>query len=102
MPRQFDIGIIGAGPAGLCAALRLQQLGYRILLIERSTVWPRPQIGEALTSGGRNIIDFLDANEALQYVPLLARMPTRLCWRSKMPETIDHADAAIVNRVCRQ
>lgn len=98
MPRQFDIGVIGAGPAGLCAALRLQQLGYRILLIERSTTWPRSQIGEALTSGVRNIIDFLDANEALQHVPLLARMPTRLRWRSKTPETIDHADAAIVDR----
>lgn len=98
MHNEVDMLIIGAGPAGLCAALRLQQLGYRVLLIERSTVWPRPQIGEALTPGVKNIIDFLDANDALEQVPRLARLPTRLCWRSTTPETVAHADAAVVDR----
>lgn len=90
--------IIGAGPAGLCAALRLQQLGYRVALIERSALWPRTQIGEALTPGVKNIIDFLDANEALENVPHLTRLPTRLCWRSTTPEMVSHADSAIVDR----
>ncbi|PFH10279.1 flavin-dependent dehydrogenase [Collimonas sp. PA-H2] len=90
--------IIGAGPAGLCAALRLQQLGYRVVLIERSAAWPRPQIGEALTPGVKNIIDFLDANQALEKVPHLTRLPTRLSWRSRTAETVVHADAAVVDR----
>jgi flavin-dependent dehydrogenase len=98
MNRQADMFIIGAGPAGLCAALRLQQLGYRVVLIERSAAWPRPQIGEALTPGVKNIIDFLDANEALADVPHLTRLPTRLSWRSRIAETVAHADAAIVDR----
>lgn len=93
-----DMFIIGAGPAGLCAALRLQQLGYRVMLIERSSVWPRPQIGEALTPGVKNIIDFLDANDALENVPHLTRLPTRLCWRSQTPETVSHADSAVADR----
>lgn len=90
--------VIGAGPAGLSAALRLQQLGYRVMLIERSAVWPRAQIGEALTPGVKNIIDFLDANDAMEHVPHLTRLPTRLSWRSKAAETVSHADAAVVDR----
>ncbi|HWX02761.1 flavin-dependent monooxygenase QhpG [Collimonas sp.] len=98
MQHQTDMFVIGAGPAGLCAALRLQQLGYRVVLIERSTVWPRSQIGEALTPGVKNIIDYLDANEALANVPHLTRLPTRLSWRSRIAETVAHADAAVVDR----
>lgn len=95
---QTDIFIIGAGPAGLCAALRLQQMGYRVTIAERSTQWPRPQIGEALTPGVRNIIDLLDANEALGSVPLRARLPVRVRWRTARAEDVTHGDSAIVER----
>ncbi|MFZ6759491.1 flavin-dependent monooxygenase QhpG [Undibacterium sp. Ji50W] len=98
MDNAVDIIIIGAGPAGLTAALRLQQLGYRVQMLERSATWPRPQIGEALTPGVKNIIDMLDANEALAAVPHLAGLSTRLRWRSATPEIAGHGDAAVINR----
>ncbi|MGU7782854.1 flavin-dependent monooxygenase QhpG [Burkholderia sp. PU8-34] len=97
MNRSFDMLVVGAGPAGLCAALRLNQLGHRVLLVERSRLWPRPQIGEALTPGVRNIIDFLDANDALETVPILAGKSTRLRWTSDAIETVAH-DGAVVDR----
>ncbi|WP_157652898.1 NAD(P)/FAD-dependent oxidoreductase [Burkholderia ubonensis] len=97
MNRAFDMVVVGAGPAGLCAALRLNQLGHRVLLVERSRSWPRPQIGEALTPGVRNIIDLLDANDALETVPILAGKPTRLRWTSEAIETVAH-DGAVVDR----
>lgn len=93
-----DIVVIGAGPAGLTAALRLQQLDYSVQIIERSAQWPRPQIGEALTPGVRNIIDLLDANDALEAVPHLAGMSTKIRWRSNTAEIVNHGDSAIVNR----
>lgn len=93
-----DVIVIGAGPAGLTAALRLQQLGYSVQILERSASWPRPQIGEALTPGVKNIIDLLDANDALEAVPHLAGLATRLRWRSSVPEIASHSDAAVVNR----
>jgi flavin-dependent dehydrogenase len=39
-PREFDAAIIGAGPAGVAAALRLTKLGYRICLLHRSRARP--------------------------------------------------------------
>lgn len=98
MKHDVDVLVVGAGPAGLTAALRLQQLGYRVHILERSAQWPRPQIGEALTPGVRNIIDLLNANDALEAVPHLAHLPTRLRWRNNVPEIVAHGDAAVVNR----
>lgn len=96
----FDALVLGAGPAGVSAALRLQQLGYRVLLAERSAAWPRAQVGEALTPGVRNIIDLLDANDALAAVPHVAHAGSRVLWRSRQPELLPHAGSAIVDRAC--
>lgn len=57
---EADVAVLGAGPAGLSAALRLQQLGYRIALLERQPL-PRPNPGEACTPGMANILQLLDA-----------------------------------------
>ncbi|NVZ22730.1 flavin-dependent monooxygenase QhpG [Pseudomonas costantinii] len=93
-----DALVVGAGPAGLSVALRLRQLGYRVLLIERSVVWPRPHIGEALTPGVQNIIALLDAHDALDGVPHLAGRPSRVLWRGREAERVADTGSAIVHR----
>ncbi|MDQ2987921.1 MAG: FAD-dependent monooxygenase, partial [Pseudomonadota bacterium] len=98
MDGAYDVLIEGAGPAGLGAALRLQQLGYRVILVERSAVWPRKQIGEVLTPGVRNILDLLDANDALDGVPHLSGQPSLVLWRASEPENVPHGGAAMVDR----
>jgi flavin-dependent dehydrogenase len=98
MEAHYDVFVIGAGPAGLTAALRLRQLGYSVMIAERSAGWPRKQIGEALTPGVQNIVALLDAHDALADVPHLARYPTRLLWRGPEPEMQPHAGSAIVDR----
>ncbi|CDG83592.1 flavin-dependent monooxygenase QhpG [Janthinobacterium agaricidamnosum] len=98
MAQIYDALIIGAGPAGLVAALRLQQLGRSVLLAERSAVWPRPQIGEALTPGVRNIIELLDANDAMALVPHRVHRNSRLLWRNRHPENVAHPGSALVER----
>lgn len=97
MTHRFDMLVIGAGPAGLTAALRLNQLGHRVLLIDRSDSWPRQQIGEALTPGVLNIVDYLDARAVLDTVPLLAGNPTRVRWTSDEIQAVAH-DGAVVDR----
>lgn len=96
--RPFDALVAGAGPAGVSAALRLQQLGYRVLLVERCAAWPRAQVGEALTPGVRNIIDLLDANDALAAVPHVAHAGSRVLWRGREPDLLPQAGSAIVDR----
>ena len=88
MSREFDtdVLVVGAGPAGLCAALRLQQLGYRVALVERCQPW-RANIGEALTPGVAGILELLEATETIGTVPRLSGLPTRLIWSSPQPDT---------------
>ena len=42
--------VVGGGPAGSIAALRLAQLGHRVCLVERAR-YPRRALGESLTPG---------------------------------------------------
>ncbi|MGQ3199495.1 FAD-dependent oxidoreductase, partial [Microbacterium aurantiacum] len=36
MTEQFDVAVVGAGPAGIAAALRAAELGASVVLIERA------------------------------------------------------------------
>ena len=97
MSQLVDVAIIGAGPAGVVAALRLQQLGYQVLLLERSQ-FPRPQIGEAFTPGIKNILDLLDAHEVLANVAQLAHLPTQIYWQQRTPELLPANPGSMIDR----
>ena len=102
MSHEFDtdVLVVGAGPAGLCAALRLQQLGYQVALVERCQPW-RANIGEALTPGVAGILELLEATETIGTVPRLSGLPTRLIWSSPQPDTLPlpaSADQLVVDR----
>jgi 2-polyprenyl-6-methoxyphenol hydroxylase-like FAD-dependent oxidoreductase len=46
----IDVLVIGGGPAGSAAALRLAVMGCSVMLVERS-LFPRPHVGESLSPG---------------------------------------------------
>ena len=50
MGRQFDVAIIGAGPAGSAAAIELARVDRRVIVIERRT-FPRPKVCGGCLSG---------------------------------------------------
>src|SRR5690349_10418011 len=83
----FDALVLGAGPAGVCAAMRLLTLGYKVALIER-TAFPRPQIGESLSPGIRNIFDYLGAGHLLDRPEYISGLPTQMIWETEQPITV--------------
>jgi flavin-dependent dehydrogenase len=83
----YDILIIGAGPAGTCAALRLLSLGYRVAMVE-SEIFPRPQIGESLSPGIHHIFDYLDAAPLLKESHCLHQLPAQVIWESQQPQLL--------------
>jgi flavin-dependent dehydrogenase len=78
-PASYDVTILGAGPAGLCAALRLCELGWRVALVENA-VFPRPQIGESLSPGIFSLFDYLGMGNLLADDYYLRELPSRVIW----------------------
>lgn len=61
----YDAIIIGAGPAGSTAAIKLAQSGYRILLLEKSR-FPREKLcGEFITPECLNVFDRLGVRQQI-------------------------------------
>lgn len=77
-----DVAIIGAGPAGSCAALRMLQLGWRTALIE-SAPFPRPQVGESLSPGIWNILEYVGAAEVIDQGNAFGNLPVSVIWNQR-------------------
>ena len=59
---KFDIIIIGGGPAGLNAAMRLSNMNYKTLVLEKEKV-----IGGKLNQWDKLFPDFTPAIDVLKY-----------------------------------
>jgi flavin-dependent dehydrogenase len=99
-PELFDVVIIGGGPAGTCAALRLLDLGHRVALVEQH-VFPRPQIGESLSAGVRNIFGYLGAGHLLKERGYIDGLPARVIWENAKEGNVEfrnHGSGIMVDR----
>ncbi|KIA99552.1 hypothetical protein OA93_05175 [Flavobacterium sp. KMS] len=81
VPDTFDVFILGAGPAGLCAAIRLLDMGYTVGMLEQEQ-FPRPQIGESLSPGIHNIFEYLNAGHLLEDSTYLRNIPAKVIWEN--------------------
>ncbi len=69
MPEQYDMIIIGAGPAGTSAALYAAPLGLNVLLLDKEA-FPRDKIcGDALSGKSMEILRELNLAEEAQKLP---------------------------------
>src|SRR5436190_23205484 len=65
MSLDYDVAIIGGGPAGSTAAILLAQAGRRVLVLEREK-FPRFPIGESLLPYSMGAFDRLGVREQLE------------------------------------
>jgi 2-polyprenyl-6-methoxyphenol hydroxylase-like FAD-dependent oxidoreductase len=102
-----DVLIIGAGPAGASAAIRLARLGWRVTLVEQ-TLFPRQKVcGECLGPASLELLDELGlgsrvselAGLAIRQVAWMARDRTVM---AEMPACLDgrHAYGRAIGRDC--
>lgn len=97
---EYDAVVIGAGPAGTCAALRLLRLGYRVAIIEQFD-FPRFQIGESLSPGIWNIFQYLEAEHLLSRARYIRNIPARIIWdqqAEKRMSALERGSGIIVDR----
>jgi flavin-dependent dehydrogenase len=89
----YDAVIVGAGPAGSSAAIRLARRGWRVALVERSR-FEAVRIGESLAPAVRGALQALGAwNEFLALAPLPS-WGTRSIWGTEQPQSHSHITAA--------
>lgn len=80
MTLEYDIGIVGAGPAGCITAIELQKLGYSVLLVEKS-VFPRFHIGFSCSPGLLHWLDVLNLRDQITPAIMYKHNTTALLWR---------------------
>ena len=88
MPTDYDVIVIGGGPAGSTAASLLSQWNRRVLLLERDH-FPRQHIGESLLPGTYDVMKRLGVYEKVEQVGFPPKYGATYIWgKTRDPWTI--------------
>jgi len=88
MIEQFDVVIVGGGPAGSTAAGLLAKCGYHVLVVEREK-FPRYHIGESMVPGMLPILGELDLIDKVSGYGFVKKYGVTLLWgRHREPWTV--------------
>ncbi|MFF0501273.1 cytochrome P450 [Nocardia aobensis] len=79
MPDNYDVIVIGGGPAGSTAAGLLAKRGRRVLVLEKEK-FPRYHIGESLIPGVVGVLDELGARELVEASGAIKKRGVHLLW----------------------
>lgn len=85
---RHDVVILGAGPAGSAAAIRLAQLGFDVALVERAC-FPRPHVGICIADETAVLLEFLGVAELFRSSAPWRRALTAVHWGSAGPRFVE-------------
>ena len=83
----FDVIILGGGPAGAATAITLRQRGLRVAIVEARTT-PQPRVGETLPPGVRLALEKLGVWQQFASDGHDAAVGNRSYWGSARPAEI--------------
>lgn len=93
---QTDVCIIGGGPAGAAAAVRLTQLGYQVCIVER-TLTRGPMRQESLALSIAPLLDALGLLATVERSGLLRSAEVQSAWFNE-PDTTPNRSTYLVDR----
>jgi len=93
----IDVVVIGGGPAGTTAAIRLAQLGFGVRLFERAA-FPRPHVGESLSPGVWVHLRTLGVDDRVLRAGFRQSHVTLLRWRGETERVVSERPSLIVDR----
>jgi len=76
---KFDVCIIGGGPAGVAAGLRVLEAGHTVCIVERDQ-FPRGHVGESLSRGALRLLDSIGLTRAFQDARPRPSNEARISW----------------------
>lgn len=90
---EFDVVIVGGGPAGTVTGAVLAQRGHRVLILEKER-FPRYHIGESLIVGLMSVLDELDLLDRIAELGFPQKKGISLVWgKDRQLWNIDFTEA---------
>ena len=89
MADEFDVAVVGAGPAGSATAWRLARSGCRVVLLERSR-FDTPRVGESLAPSTNALLTELGVWPRFTSLRPLPSYGTRSVWGGTEPQSRSH------------
>jgi flavin-dependent dehydrogenase len=89
MADEYDVAVVGAGPAGSATARRLAGWGCRVILLERSR-FDAPRVGESLAPSATALLTDLGVWARFTGLRPLPSYGTRSVWGGPEPQSHSH------------